>query len=630
VISLDGETPHLINEQKINILIVDDRSDNLLALEAALQSTQYNLVCASSGEEALKLVLKHEFAVILLDVQMPGIDGFETAKLIKTREQSMNIPIIFITAINKAREHVTQGYSIGAVDYMFKPFHPETLRLKIDGFIKLYKNRMQLQRQSDLMWGGTIAIGPSRETFSSGNRLNLDDRGANSQTVISILESITDAFYAVDSMWRFTYVNQEAERQIGMSRLELIGKSLWDVYFPSSEQTVLEFKRAVDSQGPVQFETYLNDTDQWHEVRAYPSENGLSVYFSDITKRKRMESELQRSQNYFRQIFSSSPSMLALRAVKDGKYIDVNRSWLKSTGYEYNEIIHSAANTLHIYLESERAGDGLLLDLQESVSNQRISYVTKLGEKREGLLSTEVIEIYGEKCILSAITDITERVHLEKEMARLGKLNLIGEMAAGIAHEIRNPMTTIRGFLQLSKGEFSPDHVELMIEELDRANSIISEFLSLAKNKANDKKRQKLNSIIDALYPLLQAEALLANKFVELDLEDCPELKLDEKEIRQIILNMVKNGLDAMAAGGTVTIKTAADDEKVVLEIRDEGNGIKEEFINKIGTPFFTTKEEGTGLGLAVCYSIANRHNAVIDLRTGQQGTSFLVTFKLR
>jgi two-component system, sporulation sensor kinase E len=627
---MDGETPHLINEQKINILIVDDRSDNLLALEAALQSTQYNLVCASSGEEALKLVLKYEFAVILLDVQMPGIDGFETAKLIKTREQSMHIPIIFITAINKAREHVTQGYSIGAVDYMFKPFHPETLRLKIDGFIKLYKNRMQLQRQSDLMWGGTIAIGPDRETFSSGNRLNPDDRGANSQTVISILESITDAFYAVDSMWRFTYVNQEAERQIGMSRLELIGKSLWDVYFPSSEQTVLEFKRAVDSQLPVQFETYLHDTDKWHEVRAYPSENGLSVYFSDITKRKRMESELQRSQNYFRQIFSSSPSMLALRAVKDGKYIDVNHSWLKSTGYEYNEIIHSAANTLHIYLESERAGDGLLLDLQESVSNQRISYVTKFGEKREGLLSTEVIEIYGEKCILSAITDITERVHLEKEMARLGKLNLIGEMAAGIAHEIRNPMTTIRGFLQLSKGEFSPDHVELMIEELDRANSIISEFLSLAKNKANDKKRQKLNSIIDALYPLLQAEALLANKFVELELEDCPELKLDEKEIRQIILNMVKNGLDAMAAGGTVTIKTAADDEKVVLEIRDEGNGIKEEFINKIGTPFFTTKEEGTGLGLAVCYSIANRHNAVIDLRTGQQGTSFLVTFNLR
>lgn len=617
------------SERPVNILMVDDRPENLLALEAVLQSTKYNLVSASSGEEALKLVLRQDFAVILLDVQMPGMNGFETAKLIKTREQSMHIPIIFITAISKAREHMVQGYSVGAVDYIVKPFHPETLKLKIEGFVKLYKNHRQMKEQSDLMWRGTFEFGGNSEwngTSKQGPSVFFNSDG---QTV-SILESITDAFYAVDKKWRFIYVNQEAERQIGISRVELIGKSLWDVYFPPSHQTVHEFKKAVVTQTPVQFEICIDQTEKWHEVRAYPSETGLSVYFSDITKRKQMETELQRSQEYFRKIFNASPNLTALRALKDGRYIDVNHSWLKLTGFTYQEARENTVNLLRIHLDSDTDESGTDFELAESISNQRISYFTKCGERREGLLSTEPIEIYGEKCILSVITDITERVQFEKEMARFDQLNLIGQMAAGIAHEVRNPMTTVRGFLQLSKASFSSEYADLMIQELDRANSIISEFLRLAKNRTSDRKPQQINSIINSLYPLLQAEAVLANKEVTLELGECPELELDEKEIRQVILNMVKNGLEASPEGGTVAIKTSADEQDVVLEIRDEGAGIKQDLINKIGTPFFTTKEKGTGLGLAVCYSIANRHNAVIDVSSSELGTSFFVRFRAK
>jgi two-component system, sporulation sensor kinase E len=615
----------------VNILMVDDRSDNLLALEAVLLSTNYHLVSASSGEEALKLILEQDFAVILLDVQMPGMNGFETARMIKTRERSMHTPIVFITAINKAREHVIQGYSIGAVDYVIKPFHPETLRLKIEGLVKLNKNQKWLPTQIERgFFDAPFSLEERRsEPKHSGSQSKAEEFLISDGQTISILESITDAFYAVDRKWRFTYVNQEAERLIGISRIELIGKSLWEIYFPSSHQTVIEFKKAVAAQTPVQFEIYISDTEKWHEVRAYPSETGLSVYFSDITKRKQMETELQRSQDYFRKLFNSSPSLIALRVLKNGKYLDVNHSWLKSTGYIYEEIEGNTTDVLRIGLVSSPEREGSRPELEESISNQRIRYFTKHDEKREGLLSTEIIEIYGEKCIMSVITDITERVQLENEMARLGQLNLIGEMAAGIAHEIRNPMTTVRGFLQLSKSDYPPDHIDLMLEELDRANSIISEFLALAKNKTTDQKTQRLNTIIESIYPLLQAEAVLVNKYIGLELENCPELKLDEKEVRQIILNMVKNGFDAMDPGGTVTIKTFTDDQKVVLEISDQGIGIKEELLSKIGTPFFTTKEEGTGLGLAVCYSIASRHNAIIEVKTGEQGTSFLVCFKL-
>jgi len=138
-----------------------------------------------------------------------------------------------------------------------------------------------------------------------------------------------------------------------------------------------------------------------------------------------------------------------------------------------------------------------------------------------------------------------------------------------------------------------------------------------------------LNSIIDALFPLIQAEATLSGKTVELGLGECPELLLDEKEIRQLILNLALNGLEAMDAGGKLTIKTYTDMQDVILEIQDQGSGIKEELLDKLGTPFLTTKENGTRLGLAVCYSVASRHNAAIEVKTGEWGTTFFVRFRL-
>ena len=149
------------------------------------------------------------------------------------------------------------------------------------------------------------------------------------------------------------------------------------------------------------------------------------------------------------------------------------------------------------------------------------------------------------------MTDITDRVLFEHELSRLDRLNLIGEMAAGIAHEIRNPMTTVYGFLQVAKeNQISSDIIELMLDELNRANSIITEFLNLAKNKVSDKKMQNLNTIIEALFPLIQAEAMRASKQVVLQLSSCVDMFIDEKEIRQLILNIALNGLDAMSAGG--------------------------------------------------------------------------------
>lgn len=138
-------------EEHINILLVDDRPDNLAVLETILDDPHYNLVKAYSGQEALKRLLKHDFAVILLDVQMPHMDGFETAELIRARDRSKHTPIIFVTAIDRSETHVFKGYAIGAVDYLFKPILPEILRSKVAVFVDLFRKTREIERQAQAL-----------------------------------------------------------------------------------------------------------------------------------------------------------------------------------------------------------------------------------------------------------------------------------------------------------------------------------------------------------------------------------------------------------------------------------------------------------------------------------------------
>lgn len=237
----------------------------------------------------------------------------------------------------------------------------------------------------------------------------------------------------------------------------------------------------------------------------------------------------------------------------------------------------------------------------------------------------------GKQAMVGVFSDITNLRETEKEMARLDRLNLLGEMAASIGHEIRNPMTSVRGFLQLmgQKDQFKDDQkfFNLMIDELDRANCIIGEFLSIAKGQRTELKLDNLNLIIELLMPLIQADALKQDKMVQVELNEIPDLMLNEKEIRQIILNLTRNGFEAMPPGKTLTIRTYTEEEDVIISVRDEGAGIPCDILQKIGTPFFTTKENGTGLGLAVCYSIADRHGAKISFDTSPSGTTFFIKF---
>ncbi|MEH7303000.1 GAF domain-containing sensor histidine kinase [Neobacillus drentensis] len=242
-----------------------------------------------------------------------------------------------------------------------------------------------------------------------------------------------------------------------------------------------------------------------------------------------------------------------------------------------------------------------------------------------------VVYPYGDG-ICSLIKDITEKKRYEREFKRLSGLDLIGQMAAGISHEIRNPMTTVRGFLQIlqkeDKFERYQQYLHIMIDELDRANNIISEFLSMSNTRSSDLQKLNLNTILHDMTPLIQVDAFNQNKYVEIDTKVISDLLLNRNETRQLIINLYRNGLEAMMEGKVLTIKTYMEDNCVVLAIQDQGEGIKPEVLEKLGTPFFTTKEKGTGLGLGVCYAIAARHQAKIDIQTGSEGTTIFVRYK--
>jgi len=260
--------------------------------------------------------------------------------------------------------------------------------------------------------------------------------------------------------------------------------------------------------------------------------------------------------------------------------------------------------------------------------------ITKKGETRSIADSAAPIrnddgEIMG---VVMVFRDITETKRMEENLARLDKLNMVGQMAAGIAHEIRNPMTTVRGFLQLLSinSDFVnyTEYFETMISELERANTIISGFLSMAKDTTLEAAEESLNRIIGSIAPLIQAEAIMNNKYVKLELGEIPDLMLIENDIRQLILNLVRNGLDASKDGDGLTIRTFAAQGKVVLSVQDHGNGIDEKLLDKLGTPFLTTKDNGTGIGLFMCYNIAEKNNASIEVDTSENGTTFSVSFK--
>jgi nitrogen-specific signal transduction histidine kinase len=327
----------------------------------------------------------------------------------------------------------------------------------------------------------------------------------------------------------------------------------------------------------------------------------------ESTARKKVEKESLDDEARFRECLENMICRIGLySALRDesGEIVDfvcefVNKAVCLAHGKTKKELIGRRMS--NVWDDAK----GILLaeyrrvcETGEPYSSEEFYYDNGKKDLLSGVYEVQVSK-WGDGVAVSS-RNVSEKKNLEAQLARLDRLNLVGEMAASIGHEIRNPLTTVRGYLQLfQRKEQYADHKEqfgIMIEELDRANAIITEYLSLAKNKTVELKLGNVNSILTVLYPLLQADAYCYGHDIRLEKGTIPDILLDEKEIRQLVLNLVRNGHEAMLSGGTVTIKTYFDNDKVIVAFQDTGPGMLDEVLSKLGTPFLTTKENGTGL----------------------------------
>ncbi|MDR3601867.1 MAG: PAS domain S-box protein [Desulfosporosinus sp.] len=455
----------------------------------------------------------------------------------------------------------------------------------------------------------------------------VEELSRSNQLIADIINNMPDGFYALDNEWRFTFVNRSAEVLFGKAREELLGKVLW-ITDPQVRGTLLEisYRKSRSDCIPMTFEHLSKlSKDTWYQITAYPSQFGLSVYYRDITERKLEREKLIKSQEEKISILESMKDCFCAFDVY-WQFTYINHAGEIILGKSRDELLGRKMTEIF------KVNDITIQQYDKIMKERKAVRFEVLSEA----LGNKWLEVSGypiETGITCFFRDITSRKKAEKEMARLDRLNLVGQMAAGIAHEIRNPMTTVRGYLQLLgvKPEYATQRstFDLMISEVDRANAIITEFLSLAQTKQTELKYQNLNDILSHLYPLLEADTFTQNKQIYFIAGEIPNLEINAKEISQLILNLTRNGLDAMEEGGSLTIKSYVEDAKVVLEISDEGCGIPQENINKLGTPFFTTKDTGTGLGLASCYKIAESHKAKIRIDSSSRGTTISIFFPI-
>ncbi|MDD9271381.1 PAS domain S-box protein [Paenibacillus sp. GCM10023248] len=228
--------------------------------------------------------------------------------------------------------------------------------------------------------------------------------------------------------------------------------------------------------------------------------------------------------------------------------------------------------------------------------------------------------------------DITELKKTQELLIKSDKLSAVGQLAAGVAHEIRNPLTALKGFLQLLKKNNTKEqyYIEIMQSELQRIEFIVNEFLFVSKPQATNFATRTVDSIVMSTIELLQPQALLGN--IEIEAEIAPGLPLvscDEHQIKQVFINIMKNALESMEQGGVMRIQAepAPTGRSILIRFIDQGCGIAPERLPKLGEPFYSTKEKGTGLGLMVCFRIIEAHGGLMEIRSKlDEGTTVEIT----
>ncbi len=453
-----------------------------------------------------------------------------------------------------------------------------------------------------------------------------------------ILEFSSDLITLHTQDGEIVYASPATSLLLGYKPEELAGKSPMEFFHP------LDGKRIAAQAPEYYFHKYISfrirrkEGDYiWLETILQPMDdisNGEQLLLGisrDITARKIAETELNETIEKYRQLVEHSHDTIGLMT-KEGTFTYINETGKKLIGAtSTTEIIGTTIYDFtptrdHEKIKNFIVNNGLYKDASGFIETSLIRLDKEIRQIDMKLISTIHQSQKGKQVI---IRDITERRLTEEKLQQAEKLSVVGHLAAGIAHEIRNPLTAIKGFTQLMREERNSSYIDVMMSELERIDKIVSDLLILAKPQIKHYNATNVSKLVQDIVSLLNTQAILKNIELTIKFEDKNiTIDCEEDKIKQVFINIIKNAIEATDANGKIRIHCSKKDTTVQFMIRDNGTGIPKERLPNLGEPFYSTKEKGTGLGLMICKKIIKDHNGSLQIRSREnEGT--IVTIAL-
>ena len=643
----------------IKLLIVDDVKANLLALEQLIEAPDRELIRANSGEEALEILLnEQDFAVVLMDVQMPGLDGFDTVKLFKAKDNCQEIPIIFLTAFDKEGAMEVEAYASGAVDYVMKPIQSQILISKVNVFVELYKNRQKLARKNIALEQANTKLTHEillRERAEA--QLRLADQAIH-DTHESVI--ITDAEGIVQR------VNPAFCQLSGFANNELLHR----------EAASLAYQDASQSQHALILAT-LQDQGAWvGELQCQRKNGEIYTTWAHISGVYNQNKTLTHYCGILSVVNDPQKTELVLQKVKlrleQAQHISHLGAWewnlSESDIYCSDELFHILGTSpdqitpsiaichQFIHPDDKDKLDRMITSLKAGHSSDVILRL-QLPDGTERIVHTQTevrCNPRGELLqLIGTVHDITEHANLEASFMQAQKMEAVGALVGGIAHEFNNILAGMNGHMYLAKCDAEDSakvgqHMKQLEILSSRAAETIHQMLTFSRKGVVDMKPLRLNSLIRETLKLHKSSV---PEHITLDHALCDEslsINGDTNLIQQLLLNLIINARDAVANSTApailISLQQINADEAFLtahpqayvgvyaqINVSDNGCGIENDKLDKVFEPFFTSKgNHGTGLGLSMVYGAVKSHHGFIDLISQpDKGSSFHIYLPL-
>jgi PAS domain S-box-containing protein len=472
-----------------------------------------------------------------------------------------------------------------------------------------------------------------------------------------VLGSLNGHLAILDRDWRYTYVNDSAAQLLGLPKEQLLGHRIWDL-FPEAvgNDFYRETHRAMAEQRNIVFEHYYEHWDRWFEnhVSAFP--DGISVYGIEITEQKRAEAKLRESEQKFAKIFHSSPLIVTITKLDGGRFVEVNETFERITGYTREDAIGRTPVELGLWVQPARRIEGLArLHTGVTVRDGEEYFRMKDGRELACVVSADTLEINGEKCVLTVLTDITERKHAEEALHELNALleQRVEERTADLqrtnreldqfvyvaSHDLKAPLraiTALANWILEDAGEGLPPtsktHFEKLQQRIQRMETLLNDLLIYSRAARQRHRTERVDSIalVERIVELLNVPATFSVTVSK----SMPVLDTEEVALETVLRNVISNAYKHhhQPDSGHLWITAQEQNDWVEFAIRDDGPGIDEQFHERIFGVFQTLKPrdevEGSGMGLALAKRLVEMRGGTIQVESApDEGTTFRLTW---